>query len=74
MGSTSEVSDTTIEVKTVKNPDVTVLIRPSTTFTNNDSKASLKDLRVGEGVVVNAKENAWNKLVAVSVRWGAARR
>jgi hypothetical protein len=74
MGSTSEVSDTTIEVKTVKNPDVTVLIRPSITFTNNDSKASLKDLRVGEGVVVNAKENAWNKLVAVSVRWGAARR
>jgi hypothetical protein len=71
MGTISAISDTSIQVKTVKNANVTVLIDPSTTFSNNDTKTSLKALKVGERVVVNAKDNAQDKLVAVSVRWGA---
>jgi hypothetical protein len=55
-------------LKTVKNVSVAVLLDRSTTFSNNDAKTSLKALKVGQRVVVNAKDNAQDKLVAVSVR------
>jgi hypothetical protein len=71
LGTVSTVSDTSIAVRTVKNTTVNVLLDPSTTYSMNDAKASLKDLKPGERVVVNAKDNAQDKLVAVSVRWGA---
>ena len=71
MGTVTAVTDTSITVDTVKHTSVTVLINPSTTFSNNDAKASLKDLKGGQRVVINAKENADKKLVGVSVKWGA---
>src|SRR5713226_735665 len=71
MGTVTAVTDTSITVDTVKHTSVTVLLDPSTTFTNNDSPASLKDLKVGQRVVINAKENADKKLVGVRVKWGA---
>ena len=71
MGTVAAIADTSITVTTVKHTPVTVLIEPATIYTFNDAKASLKDLRVGERVVINAKENAEHKLVGVSVRWGA---
>jgi hypothetical protein len=71
MGTITAVTDTSITVETVKHTAVTVIVAPSTTFTNKDAKASLKDLKVGERVVINAKEGADKKLQAVSVKWGA---
>ncbi|MCU1259584.1 MAG: hypothetical protein JWO80_2469 [Bryobacterales bacterium] len=71
MGTVAAIADTSITVTTVKHTPVTVLLEPATTYTFNDAKASLKDLKVGERVVINAKENAEHKLVGVSVRWGA---
>ncbi len=71
MGTVTAVTDTSITVDTVKHTPVTVLIDASTTFSNNDAQASLKDLKVGQRVVINAKENAEKKLVGVSVKWGA---
>ena len=71
MGTVTAVTDTSITVDTVKHISVTVLLDPSTTFSNNDAQASLKDLKVGQRVVINAKENADKKLVGVSVKWGA---
>lgn len=71
MGTVTAVTDTSITVDTVKHTAVTVMVDPSTTFTNKNAKASLKDLKVGERVVINAKEGADQKLVGVSVKWGA---
>src|SRR6267154_6172983 len=66
MGTVTAVTDTSTTVDTVKHTPVTVLIDASTTFSNNDALASLKDLKVGQRVVINAKENADKKLVGVS--------
>jgi Domain of unknown function (DUF5666) len=71
MGTVTAVTDTSITVDTTKHTSVTVLLNPSTTFSNNDAQASLKDLKVGQRVVINAKENADKKLVGMSVKWGA---
>src|SRR5258708_3685950 len=62
MGTVTAVTDTSVTVDTVKHTSVTVLLDPSTTFSNNDASASLKDLKVGQRVVINAKENADKKL------------
>jgi predicted RNA-binding protein with PUA-like domain len=35
-------------------------------------QASLKELKVGDRVVIYAKPNAEKKLVGVTVKWGAA--
>ncbi len=72
MGTVTAVSDTSITVDTVKHTAVTVMVDPSTTFTNKNAKASLKDLKVGERVVINAKEGADKKLQGISVKWGAS--
>src|SRR5216684_5146154 len=71
MGTVTAVTDTSVTVDTVKHTSVTVLLDPSTTFSNNDAPSSLKDLKVGQHVVINAKENADKKLVGLSVKWGA---
>jgi ribosomal protein S1 len=71
MGTITAVSDTSVTVDTLKHTSVTVLLDPSTTFSNNDAQASRKDLKVGDRVVINAKENADKKLVALSVKLGA---
>jgi uncharacterized protein YkvS len=72
MGTVTAVTETSITVDTVKHRSVTVMVDPSTTFTNKDAKASFKDLKVGERVVINAKESADKKLQGISVKWGAS--
>lgn len=71
MGTLSAKTDKSVTVETVKHTKVTVLLDPSTTYSFNDKSASLNDLKIGERVVVNAKEDASEKLHGVSVRWGA---
>jgi hypothetical protein len=71
MGTLSAKTDKSVVVETVKHTKVIVLLDPSTTFSFNDKAASLNDLKIGERVVVNAKEDAKEKLHGVSVRWGA---
>jgi len=71
MGTVTALTDTSITVDTTKHTSVTVLLDPSTTFSNNDAVASRKDLKVGQRVVINAKENAEKKLIGISVKWGA---
>ena len=70
MGTSSAGSATSVTVETPKHTKVTVLLDPSTTYSFNDKKASLADLKLGERVVVNAKETD-EKLHGVSIRWGA---
>ncbi len=71
MGTVASVTDNSITVDTVKHTKVTVLIDPSTKFTNGDAQASLKDLKVGDRIVIHAKRNADKKLVGAEVKWGA---
>jgi hypothetical protein len=70
-GTVSAISSTSVTVKNVQNESVTVLLDHSTTFTKNNVKASWQELKVGEHVLVNAKDNAQDKLVGITVRWGA---
>jgi hypothetical protein len=72
MGTVTAVTDTSITVDTLKHTAVTVMVNASTTFNHKDSKASLKDLKVGERVVINAKQGADKKLEGISVKWGAS--
>ena len=71
MGTVAAVTDNSITVHTVKHKTVTVMVDPSTTFSHKDRKASLKDLKVGDRVVINAKEGVGKKLQGVSVKWGS---
>ena len=72
MGTVAAVTDNSITVDTVQHKQVTVLLDPSTKFTHNDAQASLKDLKIGDRVVIHAKPNAEKKLVGIIVKWGAA--
>jgi hypothetical protein len=71
MGAVTAVTDKSITVDTVKHTSITVLIDSATTFSHNDVKATLKDLKIGQRVVINAKANTEKKLVGVSVKWEA---
>ena len=55
-------------METVKHETVTVAVTSSTAYSHQDLKASLKDLKVGERVVINAKPTADKKLQGVSVK------
>jgi Cu/Ag efflux protein CusF len=72
MGTVAAFTENSIMVDTVQHKQVTVLLDPSTKFAHNDAQASLKDLKVGDRVVIHAKRNADEKLVGVTVKWGAA--
>ena len=72
MGTVTAVTDASIAVDTVKHTAVTVMVVPSTTFSHKGAKASLKDIKVGDRVVINAKEGADKKLQGISVKWGAS--
>lgn len=72
MGTVAAVTDSSITVETVKHTKVTVLVNSSTKFVNSNAQATLKDLKIGERVVIHAKDNAKDKLVGAEVRWGAA--
>ena len=71
MGTVTAISANSITVET-QHGVTTVLLDNSTKFTNKGAAASLKDLKVGERVVIDAKPDAAKKLVGVTVRWGAA--
>jgi hypothetical protein len=72
MGTVIAVTDSSITVETVQHKQVTVLLDPSTKFTHSNTQASLKDLKVGDRVVIHAKPNAEKKLVGVTVQWGVS--
>ena len=72
MGTVTAVTDKSITVDTVKHTAVTVTVDANTTFSHKETKASLKDVKIGERVVINAKEGADKKLLGISVKWGAS--
>jgi hypothetical protein len=72
MGTVTAISASSITVETAQHTTATVILATSTKFTNKGAAAALKDLKIGERVVIDAKPDAAKKLVGVTVRWGAA--
>jgi hypothetical protein len=71
MGTVTAISANSITVQsTDKEAKTTVSVIPSTMFMKSGAHVSLKDLKVGDRVVVEAKENKDDKLEAVSVTFG----
>jgi type 1 fimbria pilin len=71
MGTVTAATDKSITVDTVKHTSVTVLIDPTTKFSKGTAQASRKDLKVGDRVAIDAKENSDKKLVGVTVKLGS---
>lgn len=69
MGTVASVGTDSITVKTAANGLVTVAVVPQTTFTRNKTAAKLADLKVGDRVVIHAKEPTEGKLVADTVEF-----
>jgi Domain of unknown function (DUF5666) len=72
MGTVTAVATSSITVETVKHESVTVLIDATTKFANNGAEGSLKDVKTGLRVVIDAKSNADKKLVGVTVKLGSS--
>ncbi len=69
MGTVTSISDNSITVETTSKKTVTLTLSAATKFQKNGSPAALKDLKVGDKVVIHA--NAFeDKLVAAEVRFG----
>lgn len=72
LGIVKAITENSITVETAGKESklVAVSITPQTKFEKDGGPASLKDLKVGERVVVHAKENKEKKLEAAVVIFG----
>ena len=72
MGTVKTMSANSVTVETAaQNPQtVTLALLPSTKFVKSGATASLADLKVGDRVMIEAKENRSDKLEAVTVIFG----
>ncbi len=72
MGTVTSISDSSITVETTAKKSVSVDVSDKTKFEKGGSPATLKDLKVGDKVVVRADVSG-DKLVANEVRFGATK-
>jgi len=70
MGTVTSIGENSITVETTSKKAVTVEVSDKTKFEKSGSPATLKDLRVGDRVVVHA-DTAGDKLIANEVQFGA---
>ena len=70
MGKVTSISDTSITVRTTDKKSVTVEVTDKTKFEKSGALATLKDLKVGDKVVVHA-DVPGDKLVAHEVHFGS---
>jgi len=70
LGTVTSISDNSITVETTSKKAVTVTLSTATKFQNSGSPAALKDLKVGDKVVIHATGSE-EKLVAIEVRFGS---
>jgi Domain of unknown function (DUF5666) len=73
MGTVARISPTSITVETTSKTSVEVMLAPDTEFAKGTASATLKDLHVGDRVVIHAKLAEGGKLVAHTVQIGVAR-
>ena len=70
MGTVTSISDTSITVETTAKKSVTVEVSAKTKFEKSGAAATLKELKVGDKVVIHADVSG-TKLVANEVHFGA---
>ena len=70
LGIVKQVTATTVTVETVRHETTSIALDPTTTFSARGMKASLKDLKAGERVAIDTKDDASDKPHAISVKWG----
>lgn len=70
MGTVTSISDSSITVKTTAKKSVTVDVSDKTRFEKSGAAATLKDLKVGDKVVIHAAVSG-DKVVANEVHFGA---
>jgi hypothetical protein len=70
MGKVTGISDSSITVETTAKKSVTVEVSDKTKFEKSGAAATLKDLKIGDKVVIHADVSG-GKLVANEVRFGA---
>jgi ribosomal protein S1 len=70
MGTVTSISDSSITVETTAKKSVSIDVSDNTKFRKSGSPATLKDLKVGDKVVVHADVSG-DKLVANEVHFGA---
>jgi preprotein translocase subunit YajC len=70
MGKVTSISDKSITVETTDKKSVTVDVTDKTKFEKSGAAATLKDLKVGDKVVIHADASG-DKLVANEVHFGA---
>lgn len=69
LGTVAKVSADSITVKTTAGKLVTVGVAPETTFTKAKAAMTVSDLKVGDRVVIHAKEPQEGTLVADTVEF-----
>jgi Domain of unknown function (DUF5666) len=69
MGTVTSISDNSITVETTSKKTVTLALSASTKFQKSGSPAALKDLKVGDKVVIHAT-GPEEKLVATEIKFG----
>src|SRR5260370_13227197 len=70
MGTVTSISDSSVTVDTTAKKSVTVQVSDKTKFEKSGAAATLKDLKVGDKVVIHADASG-DKLVANEVHFGA---
>ncbi|HXM95214.1 MAG TPA: DUF5666 domain-containing protein [Candidatus Dormibacteraeota bacterium] len=70
MGTVTAMTDTSITVQTKAKGTVTIYTMPETKYEKSGAAASMKDLKIGDRVVVHA-EKMGDKLMANGVHFGA---
>jgi preprotein translocase subunit YajC len=70
MGKVTSISDSSITVETTAKKSVKVEVSDKTKFAKSGAAATLKDLKVGDKVVIHAGVSG-DKLIANEVRFGA---
>ena len=72
MGTVTSISDTSTTIQTKDNKSVAVDVSDKTKFERSGSPATLKDLKVGDKVVIHADVSG-DKLVANEIHFGAVK-
>lgn len=72
MGTVTNISGNTVTVETTARKSVTVNLSDKTQFHKSGAPSSLKELKVGDKVVIHAEPNG-DKLVASDIRFGAVK-
>ncbi len=73
MGKVTQISSNSITVETTEKKSVTFEVSDQTSFQKSGSAATLKDLKIGDKVVIHAAKQG-EKLVAHEVRFGATKK